>query len=252
MTDGRICGSALGGGGRSRSSGQCVALLGVAYRGDVKETAFTSARLLRARCRRAGPVSCRRSALFGGRAGAVGLHATRRRSAGRRWSLLVVQAAHSPIGQLDLGVFTGCRALLDGRRALERAAVERAGMRYLVIGDGGLCADEAPADRRHGDWAPTAAMPSLPARRAALIKPRAADRDRARPAAPIPEGGERRNASDLSSAPVGRAAWYHPGQVGTGTIDRTRRGQESREGMKRQARDWDLQRRRQRCVATSG
>jgi hypothetical protein len=47
---------------------------------------------------------------------------------------IIVQAYHDAYRKLDLGRFAGCRALLDGRNALDRAVVERAGMRYLGIG----------------------------------------------------------------------------------------------------------------------
>ncbi|MBF6592017.1 MAG: hypothetical protein IVW57_16025, partial [Ktedonobacterales bacterium] len=51
-------------------------------------------------------------------------------------SALILQAAHTAYHTLDLGEFPGCRVVLDGRRALARAVVERHGMAYLTLGDG--------------------------------------------------------------------------------------------------------------------
>jgi UDP-N-acetyl-D-mannosaminuronate dehydrogenase len=117
--------------------GARVLILGVAYRGGVRETAFTSARLLQEAFTRRGAVVYANDPLYADNElealgytplpsdGAAGVQA------------IVAQAAHSAYDDLDLTAFTGCHALLDGRRAFSREKVEAAGMRYLAMGDGG-------------------------------------------------------------------------------------------------------------------
>ncbi|MDZ4278330.1 MAG: nucleotide sugar dehydrogenase, partial [Dehalococcoidia bacterium] len=51
-----------------------------------------------------------------------------------RVDALIIQALHDAYRDLDLRSFQGCRAVLDGRNALEPSTVEAAGMRYLGIG----------------------------------------------------------------------------------------------------------------------
>lgn len=126
--------------------GQCVALLGVAYRGNVKETAFTSARLLRDALQAGGARVVAEDPLYSDEELAQLGYTPLTSDLWPEVVAIIVQAAHSTYRQLDWRAFTGCRALLDGRGALERASVERAGIRYLVIGDGG---SEAPSDRTH-------------------------------------------------------------------------------------------------------
>lgn len=118
-------------------AGQPVAILGVAYRGDVKETAFSSAFLLRDALRERGVTVYADDPLYtddelralgftplDAGAGAAGVRA------------LIVQTAHSAYTRLDLARFAACRVIVDGRRALQRGAVEALGMRYISIGDG--------------------------------------------------------------------------------------------------------------------
>ncbi len=116
--------------------GQSVALLGVAYRGDVKETAFTSARLLREALEAHGATVYADDPLFSDEEllahGYTPLTAEHRQEV----SALILQAAHSAYQTLDLAAFPRCRAVLDGRKALARETVELHGMLYLAIGEG--------------------------------------------------------------------------------------------------------------------
>lgn len=114
-----------------------VLILGVAYRGDVRETAFTSARLLREAFARRGAIVYASDPLYSDAElqelgytpippdGAANVQA------------IIAQAGHAAYGNLDLSGYASCQALLDGRRAFSREKVEAAGMRYLAIGDGG-------------------------------------------------------------------------------------------------------------------
>jgi UDP-N-acetyl-D-mannosaminuronate dehydrogenase len=51
-----------------------------------------------------------------------------------RVDALIVQALHDAYGELDVRMFAGCRAVLDGRNVLDRAVIEAAGARYLGVG----------------------------------------------------------------------------------------------------------------------
>jgi UDP-N-acetyl-D-mannosaminuronic acid dehydrogenase len=47
---------------------------------------------------------------------------------------VVLQAVHPEYATLDYGSLAGCRAVLDGRGALDRSAIEGAGLKYIAIG----------------------------------------------------------------------------------------------------------------------
>lgn len=119
-----------------RIDGQSILILGIAYRGNVREDAFSSAKLLRQAfaARRAtvyvdDPLytSTELEAL-----GYLPLPPERRHEI----AAIIVQSAHDPYKAFDFRPFSGCRVVLDGRRALSREEVEARGMRYMCIGDG--------------------------------------------------------------------------------------------------------------------
>jgi nucleotide sugar dehydrogenase len=115
---------------------QTILLLGVAYRGDVRETAFTSARLVRdALLARGARVFADDPLYTAAELDGMG-YSPLPESQRNEVRALVLQAAHSAYAELDLSDFPACRVVLDGRRGLEREAVEAAGVRYLYIGDG--------------------------------------------------------------------------------------------------------------------
>ncbi|MEO7003342.1 MAG: nucleotide sugar dehydrogenase [Ktedonobacterales bacterium] len=127
-------------------AGQTVLLLGVAYRGDVRETAFTSARLLQAALRDAGALAYTDDPLYSAdELSAMGYTPLPASKVGQVRAI-VVQAAHSAYKTIDLSPFTACRVVLDGRGALAQGQVEAHGMRYLRIGDGQQVDEDAPDD----------------------------------------------------------------------------------------------------------
>jgi nucleotide sugar dehydrogenase len=115
---------------------QTILLLGVAYRGDVRETAFTSASLVRdVLLARGAHVFADDPLYTPAELDSMG-YSPLPESQRAEVRALVLQAAHSAYATLDLGRFPACQVVLDGRRGLQREKVEAAGMRYLYIGDG--------------------------------------------------------------------------------------------------------------------
>jgi nucleotide sugar dehydrogenase len=116
--------------------GQSVLILGVAYRGDVHEAAFTSAKLLRDALQERGATVYADDPLFGAaelRALGYTPFAPEHESEIRA---IIVQAGHRAYQHYDFARFPACRVVLDGRRALDRERIEALGMRYVSIGDG--------------------------------------------------------------------------------------------------------------------
>jgi len=113
---------------------QPVLVLGIGYRGDVREDAFSSAFRLRDELVAAGARVLGHDPFF---------DAEHLRSVGfepyaldrpEPVQVAIVQAAHSAYRQLDFGAIPGLRLLLDGRNALDRTRVEAAGVDYVGIG----------------------------------------------------------------------------------------------------------------------
>lgn len=111
-----------------------VVVLGIAYRADVREDAFSSAFRLRDELLAAGARVFGHDPYF---------DADHLRDLGfEPYDLVqpasvraaVVQAAHEAYRSIDLGALPGLELLIDGRNALDRTAVERAGVAYAGIG----------------------------------------------------------------------------------------------------------------------
>ncbi len=111
-------------------------ILGVTYRGNVRETAFTSAQLLQDALIRRGVTVYVDDPLYSEHElrmlGYEPLPADR----ADEIEAIILQAAHREYLSFDLSRFVNCRVLLDGRRFLRREAVEAQGIRYIAIGDG--------------------------------------------------------------------------------------------------------------------
>lgn len=115
---------------------QSVLILGVAYRGNVHETAFTCAELLQKALLKQGATVYVDDPLFSEselRAlGYVPLTA----EIETEIDAIILQAEHQAYQSLDFSRFTACQVVLDGRTALDRTTIESLGIRYITIGDG--------------------------------------------------------------------------------------------------------------------
>lgn len=117
-------------------AGQTVLILGVAYRGDVREVAFTSAHLLQQSLFEHGAAVYIDDPLFTqDELQALGYTPLTPAVEGEIHAI-ILQADHQAYKSFDFGRFTGCQVLLDGRKALDREKIESLGMSYVVIGDG--------------------------------------------------------------------------------------------------------------------
>ncbi len=119
-----------------RLAGRAVLMLGVAYRGDVRETAFTSARLLQDALVARGATVYVDDPLFSEREllelGYTPCIAEKEDEI----CAIILQADHQAYQLFDFSRFSRCQVVLDGRRALCCEQVEVLGMRYITIGDG--------------------------------------------------------------------------------------------------------------------
>jgi nucleotide sugar dehydrogenase len=111
-----------------------VLVLGIAYRADVREDAFSSAFRLRDELRAAGATVYGHDPYF---------DAEHLRAAGfepydlaapQPVRVAIVQAGHEAYRRLDPRTIPGLELLVDGRNALDRAAITAAGIAYAGIG----------------------------------------------------------------------------------------------------------------------
>lgn len=115
---------------------QSVLILGVAYRGNVRETAFTSALLLQQALLASGATVYVDDPLYSAdELRALGY--TPLPSGGEEEiRAIIVQADHQAYQSFDFSRFAHCQVVLDGRKALRREQIETLGMKYITIGDG--------------------------------------------------------------------------------------------------------------------
>nr|BBH95699.1 nucleotide sugar dehydrogenase [Thermogemmatispora argillosa] len=121
--------------------GQTILILGIAYRGDVRELAFSSAALLQAALQERGALVLADDPLFSSAEIRAAGYTPFSPSRAAEVTAIILQAAHTAYRSFDFRPFTRCQVVLDGRLALQRSAIESLGMRYLAIGDG--CPDGA-------------------------------------------------------------------------------------------------------------
>jgi UDP-N-acetyl-D-mannosaminuronic acid dehydrogenase len=108
-----------------------VLILGVAYRGGVKETAFSGAFGLRDELTRRGAVPVAADPLYdAGELEAEGFEPW----AGEDVEGAVLQADHAEYRRLRPEHVPGARAVVDGRGSLDTALLERAGVEVVGIG----------------------------------------------------------------------------------------------------------------------
>ena len=114
-------------------AGQTVLILGVAYRGSVKETAFSGAFGVRDELARRGAGVVAQDPLFDD------AELTRLGFApwdGRPVDAVIVQADHPAYAALEAADLPGARAIVDGRGVLDAERFERAGVPVRRIGRG--------------------------------------------------------------------------------------------------------------------
>ncbi len=123
--------------------GRSVLMLGVSYRGDVRETAFTSARLLQDALQARGARVYVDDPLFDEaelRAegytplGRDGRDKSGPYDGGEEICAIILQANHRAYHSFDFSQFPHCKVVLDGRMALDREKIEALGMRYICVG----------------------------------------------------------------------------------------------------------------------
>jgi nucleotide sugar dehydrogenase len=114
--------------------GQPVLVLGVAYRGDVREDAFSSAFRLRDELLAAGAQVYAHDPYFDNEHLAGLGFVPYDLDAPAPVRVAILQAAHAVYTDLDPGRLPGLELMVDGRNALERAPFEAAGVRYVGIG----------------------------------------------------------------------------------------------------------------------
>ena len=117
-------------------AGQTILILGVAYRGNVREAAFTSAKLLQDALLARSAMVLAQDPLFSAQElEALGYTPLLPEQCGKVRAI-IVQAGHRAYRSLDFSQFSNCQVVLDGRRCLQPETIEAAGIRYLAVGDG--------------------------------------------------------------------------------------------------------------------
>ena len=111
-------------------------MLGVAYRGDVRETAFTSAKLLQEALMQRGASVYVDDPLFSENELRAQGYTTLPLGDENRVDAIILQCNHSVYQTFDFRCFGKCKVVLDGRRGLDRESIEALGMCYIAIGDG--------------------------------------------------------------------------------------------------------------------
>jgi UDP-N-acetyl-D-mannosaminuronate dehydrogenase len=116
--------------------GKTVLILGVSYRGGVKEPTLSSALLVAKALEENGAIAFAHDPLFTDEELLdLGLEPAPL-PPDLTVDAVILQAMHPAYADLDLRMFEGASVFLDGRRTFDRARVEAAGLRYLAIGLG--------------------------------------------------------------------------------------------------------------------
>ena len=113
-----------------------VLILGVAYRGDVKETTFTSAKLLQGALLQHGAQVYVDDPLFSDQELRELGYIPLPHELEQQIEVIILQSAHQSYHTLNVARFARCQVILDGRKFFNQQAIESQGIRYLAIGDG--------------------------------------------------------------------------------------------------------------------
>jgi len=115
-------------------SGRTILILGLSYRPNIKEAAYSSTLLLARELAAAGArVLVHDPHYSADEINRFGLEAPATFPPAHA-DALVIQTPHDEYRDLNPASFLGCSAVLDGRNALSREKVESLGLRYLGIG----------------------------------------------------------------------------------------------------------------------
>jgi len=115
-------------------AGKTVLVMGLAYRGGVKEAELSSALLVAEALRHKGASVLIHDPLFSqSEIEALGLTASPLPPDGTV-DAVILQAGHEEYAALDFATLRGCHAVLDGRGFLDASKVEAVGLRYVAIG----------------------------------------------------------------------------------------------------------------------
>lgn len=115
-------------------AGRRVLILGLAYRGNVKEAAFSPAKhLIHALNARGAQVLLHDPLFSPEEIEAHGVHNVDL-SGAVAVDAIILQAYHDAYRALDMSQFKGCKVVLDGCNVLDRNAIEVHGMQYVGIG----------------------------------------------------------------------------------------------------------------------
>jgi nucleotide sugar dehydrogenase len=115
---------------------QSVLILGVTYRGNVRETTCSTAQTLKKALIARGALVSAHDPLFSDSELELLGYTPFKPEHAEKVDIIILQANHAEYGNWDFSQFPNCRLLLDGRRALRREQITLCGMRYLSIGDG--------------------------------------------------------------------------------------------------------------------
>jgi nucleotide sugar dehydrogenase len=137
--------------GSLRSVG--VLLLGVTYRGNVRETAFSSALLLRTALQQQGARVYAHDPLYTDEELRSMGYEPLSPQVEHEIEAIVLQAAHSLYRSFEFVRFERCRVFFDGRQALdsERGRLQALGIEYLAPGDGAGMFVAEPREQFVGD-----------------------------------------------------------------------------------------------------
>jgi len=115
---------------------QPVLILGVAYRGNVHEAAFSSTELLQKALLGRGATVYVDDPLFSEEELQVLGYTLLPTALESKIRVIILQADHHEYQQLDFSRYISCQVVLDGRNALNREKIESLGKCYIAIGDG--------------------------------------------------------------------------------------------------------------------
>ena len=115
-------------------AGRRVLILGLAYRENVKETAFTATKDLITALESQGAQVLLNDPLFSREE--IEAYGVRNAELNGPFPVdaVVLQCYHDAYRTLDLSQFEGCKVVLDGRNAWDPEMIEAYGMQYLGVG----------------------------------------------------------------------------------------------------------------------